>query len=88
MRERHRLNLCAGPQRARAHSSDNRRRERNQALQIRASAHSFSSITVLGGDSLYLVGKVLGHRQSRTTDRYAPFDGAAEVTKVCLPAHL
>jgi hypothetical protein len=26
---------------------------------------------VSGGDSLYLVGKVLGHRQSRTTERYA-----------------
>jgi hypothetical protein len=24
-----------------------------------------------GGDSLYLVGKVLGHRQFRTTERYA-----------------
>jgi hypothetical protein len=24
-----------------------------------------------GGDSLYLIGKVLGHRQSRTTERYA-----------------
>jgi hypothetical protein len=26
---------------------------------------------VSGGDNLYLVGKVLGHRQSRTTERYA-----------------
>jgi len=26
---------------------------------------------VSGGDSLNLVGKVLGHRQSRTTERYA-----------------
>jgi integrase len=33
--------------------------------------HSFASIAVSGGDSLYLVGKVLGHRQSRTTERYA-----------------
>jgi hypothetical protein len=32
--------------------------------------HSFASIAVSGGDSLYL-GKVLGHRQSRTTERYA-----------------
>jgi hypothetical protein len=28
-------------------------------------------IAVSGGDSLYLVGKVLGHPQSRTTERYA-----------------
>ncbi len=33
--------------------------------------HSFASIAVTGGDSLYLVGKVLGHRQARTTERYA-----------------
>jgi integrase len=31
--------------------------------------HSFASIAVSGGDSLYLVGKVLGHRQSGTTER-------------------
>lgn len=33
--------------------------------------HSFASVAVAGGDSLYLVGKVLGHRQSRTTEVYA-----------------
>jgi integrase len=33
--------------------------------------HSFASIAVSGGDSLYLVGKLLGHRQARTTERYA-----------------
>lgn len=46
---------------------------------FRANAHAtvglntsiFASIAVSGGDSLYLVGKVLGHRQSRTTERYA-----------------
>src|SRR5262245_7631954 len=35
------------------------------------SNHFLSSIAVSRGDSLYLVGKVLGHRQSRTTERYA-----------------
>jgi len=35
-----------------------------------ACRHSFASIAVSGGDSLYLVGKVLGHRQSPTTERY------------------
>ena len=33
--------------------------------------HSFASVAVASGDSLYLVGKVLGHRQSRTTEGYA-----------------
>lgn len=33
--------------------------------------HSFASVAVAGGDSLYLVGKVLGHTQARTTERYA-----------------
>ncbi|HUT49160.1 MAG TPA: tyrosine-type recombinase/integrase [Alphaproteobacteria bacterium] len=33
--------------------------------------HSFAGVAVAGGDSLYLVGKVLGHRQARTTERYA-----------------
>ena len=33
--------------------------------------HSFASIAVAGGDSLYLVGKVLGHHQASTTERYA-----------------
>ncbi len=33
--------------------------------------HSFASVAVAGGDSLYLVGKVLGHQQARTTERYA-----------------
>lgn len=33
--------------------------------------HSFASVAVAGGDSLYLVGKVLGHRQARTTEIYA-----------------
>ena len=33
--------------------------------------HSFASVAVAGGDSLYLVGKVLGHRHARTTEIYA-----------------
>ena len=40
-------------------------------LRIHDLRHSFASIAVSGGDNLYLVGKVLGHRQSRTTERYA-----------------
>lgn len=33
--------------------------------------HSFATVAVAGGDSLYLVGKVLGHKQSKTTEVYA-----------------
>jgi len=33
--------------------------------------HAFASIAVAAGDSLFLVGKVLGHRQASTTERYA-----------------
>ena len=33
--------------------------------------HGFASIAVADGDSLYLVGKVLGHAQAETTQRYA-----------------
>jgi integrase len=36
-------------------------------VRIHDLRHSFASIAVSGGDSLYLVGKVLGHRQSRAS---------------------
>jgi integrase len=33
--------------------------------------HAFASVGVAGGDSLVIVGKLLGHRQAATTQRYA-----------------
>jgi integrase len=36
-----------------------------------ASRHSFASIAVAGGASLYLVGGLLGHAKPQTTQRYA-----------------
>lgn len=33
--------------------------------------HAHASIAVAGGESLYVVGKVLGHSQTKTTERYA-----------------
>jgi integrase len=33
--------------------------------------HAFASIAVASGDSLFIVGKVLGHRQASTTERYS-----------------
>jgi integrase len=45
--------------------------------------HSFASVGAASGDSLYIIGKLLGHAQSRTTQRYAhladePLRAAAE----------
>lgn len=33
--------------------------------------HSFASTAVAAGDSLFIVGKLLGHRQAATTERYS-----------------
>jgi integrase len=33
--------------------------------------HSFASFAIAGGDTLFMVGKVLGHKQARTTEAYA-----------------
>jgi site-specific recombinase XerC len=33
--------------------------------------HSFASFAVADGNSLFLIGKVLGHKQARTTEGYA-----------------
>ncbi len=40
-------------------------------MRIHDLRHSFASVAVAGGDSLYLIGKVLGHKQARTTEVYA-----------------
>jgi integrase len=40
-------------------------------LRIHDMRHAFASAAVAGGDSLFIVGKLLGHRQSSTTERYA-----------------
>jgi integrase len=40
-------------------------------LRIHDLRHSFASVAVSGGESLYVVGKILGHRQARTTEIYA-----------------
>jgi integrase len=40
-------------------------------LRIHDLRHAFASVAVAGGDSLFIVGKVLGHRQASTTERYA-----------------
>lgn len=40
-------------------------------LRIHDLRHAFASVAAMAGDSLLLIGKVLGHRQTRTTERYA-----------------
>ncbi len=40
-------------------------------IRIHDLRHSFASMAVANGESLYLVGSVLGHRQAATTQRYA-----------------
>jgi integrase len=41
------------------------------SIRLHDLRHSFASFAVQSGGSLYLVGKVLGHKQSRTTEIYA-----------------
>jgi integrase len=40
-------------------------------VRIHDLRHTFASIAVADGASLFIVGKVLGHTQARTTERYA-----------------
>jgi integrase len=40
-------------------------------VRLRDLRHGFASFAIVDGDSLYLVGKVLGHTQASTTQRYA-----------------
>jgi integrase len=40
-------------------------------LRLHDLRHSFASFAVADGHSLYMIGKVLGHKQARTTEGYA-----------------
>ena len=42
-----------------------------EGVRIHDLRHAFASIAVASGDSLFIVGKVLGHRQASTTERYS-----------------
>jgi integrase len=44
---------------------------RLQDVRIHDLRHAFASVAAMAGDSLLLIGRVLGHRQTRTTERYA-----------------
>ena len=41
------------------------------ALRLHDLRHAYASVAVASGDSLFIVGKILGHRQASTTERYA-----------------
>jgi integrase len=62
-------------------------------LRLHDLRHGFASAGVAAGESLFIVGKLLGHRQSRTTERYAhlapdPAQAAADRTAARLEAML
>ena len=40
---------------------------------VLAEWHTFTSEAVMGGESLPMVGRILGHTQAQTTARYAQF---------------
>jgi len=42
-----------------------------RGLRLHDLRHSFASVAVSNGESLYIVGKILGHRQAKTTEIYA-----------------
>jgi integrase len=48
-----------------------RKRAGLEDVRLHDLRHSFASVAVAGGDSLFLVGKVLGHQHASTTERYA-----------------
>ena len=55
--------------------------------------HSYASIAVAGGASLFIVGKVLGHNDPATTKRYAhiarsPIKIAADEISLEISGHL
>ena len=54
-----------------------RRRAELDGVRAHDLRHSFASFAVADGATLYLVGKVLGHRQARTTEVYADRERAA-----------
>ena len=67
---------CCGPPRASATTPGCKRIGSGSApvwaeARIHDLRHSFALFAVADGNSLYLIGKVLGHKQARTTEIYA-----------------
>lgn len=48
---------------------------RLEGLRVHDLRHSFASLALANGASLFLIGKALGHANARTTERYAHLSG-------------
>ena len=62
-------------------------------LRLHDLRHAFASLAVANNESLFLVGKVLGHKKAATTERYAhlsqdPMKQLADRTAARLDGHL
>lgn len=65
------------------HSWDTARRSATLPdVRVHDLRHSAASNLVNSGQSLYVVAKVLGHSQTRTTERYAHLDAAVLLNAV------
>ncbi|MEO0831599.1 MAG: site-specific integrase, partial [Pseudomonadota bacterium] len=47
-----------------------------KTLRLHDLRHTFASHAILSGESLFMTGKLLGHRNPRSTERYAHLDGS------------
>jgi len=63
--------LAGTPEPAKPGRNASRKAQHPDALRIHDLRHAFASLAVASGESLFLVGKVLGHKKSATTERYA-----------------
>ena len=66
-----------------------RKRAGLDGVRLHDLRHSFASFAVAGGESLYLIGKALGHSHATMTERYAhladdPVRAAAERTAAAI----
>ncbi|HXB26488.1 MAG TPA: tyrosine-type recombinase/integrase [Gemmatimonadaceae bacterium] len=64
-----------------------------EGVRLHDLRHSFASISASAGGSLLVIGKLLGHRDSKTTQKYAhlldsPVKAAADVAAVAIADHL
>jgi integrase len=46
-------------------------------LRLHDLRHTYASHAILGGESLYITGRLLGHHDAQSTERYAHLSGAA-----------
>jgi site-specific recombinase XerD len=51
-----------------------------ETLRLHDLRHTYASHAILSGESLYMTGKLLGHRRPQSTERYAHLSGPALAT--------